>query len=1624
MPIKSHAPITYSKWFYISLLLVLLAGLILTIFIRNETKKLIIEDFQYQSEMVASGLNPGIINNIAAAYPENNLAENQRLQQQFDLTMQVFPNYHSISLYGGLVDRNIHVLVSSEEINTADRDVNEPINPEIVTAIKNVFATGESVTVIVPFAEDHNHVSVFSPIIDQNTGTALTVLETATILEPWFSIWSISSLFPIIITMFLSGGLYFFFYLKGRFPVRAPLLNALFAGFVCIQLTAIITFHVFYTESRTHHESFQNLAAIQKRSMMLNLNFTIDTRLDYLSQFFAGSEEVNRSEFKSFTQPFTESLIVDSWRWIPVVSNEKRLELEQNIQSQDRSDFFIWQRSASGRKINAPGEQDDYYPILFIEPQQENSSLIGFDLKSDLTQWAAIAQAAKSGLRTLTYFEESEVSHGLNMYQPIYYSAGSQNLVGFISGDFSLETLFADGEISNVNHNNDQLLLCLYQKSDGEIPLLISNEMSNCEWTPDHPVMSIFQAVFKVEPIRSPFFSGGQVFIMEYKPGQAFNAYFPYTGTITVILSGVIIAVSLSVLINSITNQRAQLKQMVEKRTSELRESEAKFRNLFHNNHTVMLLIDPKDGKIIDANPAASAYYGWSHEELLRKKMTEINILDETVIEKEIQKSFKKKQKRFEFQHRLANGKIRDVESFSGPIKVQGQTLLFAIIHDITNRKHAEEEMNANQQRLRSLVEKLQYQSNNIQDFHDHAVEKAIALTNSKLGYIYFYDEDTQLFTLNSWSKEGMNENQIQNPVTTFQLVEAGMWGEAVRQRKAIVLNDFKAPYSLKISFPEEHGALSRFLIIPIISSGKIVAVVGVANKTDPYTETDILQVTLLMDAIWNIVEQRRFEFELVNSEQKLRELTNATQDIVFLKDAQFRYIMVNEANLKFFNKPEDEVLNKTDFDLMPESSAKNCRESDERTLQENRVVVTIEPLADRIYETRKFPVPLGKEVGIGGFIRDITEQVQAEKITHLQSSALNAAADGMVISGVDNTIEWVNPAFCQMVGYTKEECIGQDISTLLDSDLNPKTMYEDMRGTLNREKIWHGQLLQKRKDGTHFVQEQLITPVRDEKGNVTHYIDVLRDVSEREHRERELRMVSTISAALRTAENRRQIIQNLLDALIKYFEVEGTSIQSIDYERELFITEEGRGDWKKLKGLERPLKQGLSYKVFQSQKPFLSTSLENDVPEQDAQFMENCTSLAAAPLITKKRVIGLLWIGSARKLGENDLRLLTAAANIAANALQRADLFEQTLQKVDQLDALRIIDQTINSSLDLQFTMNVIVEQAKRLLNFDAIAILKYKKDTLVFNLVSEYGFAGEGTKLHQIPINPNMITQILADPHILTEKVLQEVENDPSQEIMDREDLKSLHSAPLTINNQVKGILIVFHHQQFNANQDWLNILKTIAAQTAIAMDRDELFIGLQNANVNLVKAYDETIEGWAHTLEIRDQETEGHSRRVTDMTIALARLMGIQEEHIQDIRRGALLHDIGKMSISDSVLNKAGSLDENEWIMMREHPTIAYHLLSSIEYMKDALVIPYCHHEKWDGSGYPQGLAGDQIPLAARIFAVVDVYDALTSDRPYRKAWSVEDTLKYIREQSGKHFDPQVVSIFLEKIHPDFS
>ena len=182
-------------------------------------------------------------------------------------------------------------------------------------------------------------------------------------------------------------------------------------------------------------------------------------------------------------------------------------------------------------------------------------------------------------------------------------------------------------------------------------------------------------------------------------------------------------------------------------------------------------------------------------------------------------------------------------------------------------------------------------------------------------------------------------------------------------------------------------------------------------------------------------------------------------------------------------------------------------------------------------------------------------------------------------------------------------------------------------------------------------------------------------------------------------------------------------------------------------------------------------------------------------------------------------------------------------------------------------------------------------------------------------------------------------------------------------------------------------------------------------------LTSAYEATLEGWARALELRDRETEGHAKRVSEMTVKLARFMGMNQEQVTHVRRGALLHDIGKMGIPDSILFKTGPLFDEELQTMRLHPIYAYEMLLPIQFLRPALNIPYCHHEKWDGSGYPRGLKGEHIPLEARIFTIVDVWDSLSFNRPYRPAWPKDKVMAYLREQSGLYFDPQVVEAFIK-------
>ena len=301
---------------------------------------------------------------------------------------------------------------------------------------------------------------------------------------------------------------------------------------------------------------------------------------------------------------------------------------------------------------------------------------------------------------------------------------------------------------------------------------------------------------------------------------------------------------------------------------------------------------------------------------------------------------------------------------------------------------------------------------------------------------------------------------------------------------------------------------------------------------------------------------------------------------------------------------------------------------------------------------------------------------------------------------------------------------------------------------------------------------------------------------------------------------------------------------------------------------------------------------------------------------------------------------------------------------------------------------------------------------------MAAEYGFRSSTTMFTQQRLGEGYAGQAALERHIVHIPNILEAGGDLGRAlILERESFVAYYGVPLITKGEVKGVLEVFHRSPLDPDPEWLVFLETMAGQAAIAIDDAQLFEKLQRSNNELAMAYEATIEGWSRAMDLRDKETEGHTQRVTEMTTKLAWTMGMSNEQIGHIRHGALLHDMGKLGVPDSILFKAGNLTDEECVIMHKHPQFAYDLLSSIEYLRPALDIPHYHHEKWDGTGYPQGLKGEQIPLSARLFAVVDVWDALRSDRPYRASWTHEKALEYIRAQEGTHFDPKAVELFMQ-------
>lgn len=379
-----------------------------------------------------------------------------------------------------------------------------------------------------------------------------------------------------------------------------------------------------------------------------------------------------------------------------------------------------------------------------------------------------------------------------------------------------------------------------------------------------------------------------------------------------------------------------------------------------------------------------------------------------------------------------------------------------------------------------------------------------------------------------------------------------------------------------------------------------------------------------------------------------------------------------------------------------------------------------------------------------------------------------------------------------------------------------------------------------------------------------------------------------------------------------------------------------------------------------------------------------------------------------------------------AAQELLRAEGMSKRLeQNVDshmqkrqsQLGALMSAGNIINSSLGLNLVLNEVMDSLIALMSAErGFLMLREKSGELVVQIargidhvdLDHEAFAVSKTIVHQV---------VETGQPVLTTNAQQDSRFNFQMSVAAYQ-LRSILCVPLKIKNELIGVIYADNRAHVGIfHESDLNLFSAFADQAAVAIDNARLFENLKAANDELEIAYQATLEGWVRALDLRDKETEGHTQRVAALTQRLSEALGVDAETIIHITRGALLHDIGKMAIPDAILLKPASLTNDERLLIQQHPVFAYEMLSPIDFLQKAIDIPYCHHEKWDGTGYPRGLKGNEIPFAARIFSVVDVWDALVFDRPYRKALPHAEVREYLLAGAGTQFDAHVVDVFLQ-------
>ena len=603
-------------------------------------------------------------------------------------------------------------------------------------------------------------------------------------------------------------------------------------------------------------------------------------------------------------------------------------------------------------------------------------------------------------------------------------------------------------------------------------------------------------------------------------------------------------------------------------------------------------------------------------------------------------------------------------------------------------------------------------------------------------------------------------------------------------------------------------------------------------------------------------------------------------------------------------------------------------------------------------------------------------------------------AQDGILILDADTgTVSDVNPFLINMLGYVREELVGKKLWEVdaFKDNVSSKNSFQAMQ---KNEFICCENLPIKTKDG-RLIQVEFVRNVYtigDEK--VIHCN--IRDISDR---------VRTEAAFLAKEEAHWSLIENLPVGVIVH--APDTSVLLCNPEAS------------QLMGIPSNLILGKTIHALNWH--FVR---EDGTRMPESEFPVN--QVISSGHVVKNFVVGFSggedgehrWglVNAYPEYDSSDRLRQVVVMFVDISDIKCAD--EKIRNHLEHLTALVEIDRVINFSFDLNLSLTTILTHVMVQLGVDATDVLLFNPASLTLDYVAGRGFNTKAIDHACQPLGEGYAGRAAQERSIVhIPDLAQEHDSFLRRILLAGENFVSYYGVPLIAKGQVMGVLEVFQRSRIVRDEEWLDFLKALAAQAAIAIDNVTLFDNLQHTNTELFQAYDATIEGWSRALELRDNETEGHTQRVALLTVKLARLFGLSDAELVQVRWGALLHDIGKMGIPDDILLKHDALTEEEWVVMKKHTVFAYEMLSPICYLRSALDIPCAHHEKWDGTGYPFGLKGEQIPLVARIFAVVDVWDALRSNRLYRTSWSVAKVRKHIRSLAGSHFDPHVVKVCLD-------